>query len=110
MLALWTIQEKVAEEGFKKIIVCLNTNKFPIKAIPNRISLTETQLSAIVRVLIPVICVSVKRETAWLFEQRTWQYRSVHSNSISVTNCLGDHELVTKCLLQFLHLYNGNDI
>lgn len=114
MLTLWgkkkkKYQGKLAEEDFKKIIVCLTANIFPIKTTPNRISLIETQTSAIVMALIP-ICTFVKRGRMWQFEQGTWKYRSVHSNSISVTNCLGDHELVAKCLLQFLHLYNGNDI
>jgi len=99
MLALWTIHDKVAEEELKKRIVCQTTNKFPIRAIPNRISLTGTQPSATAGVLIPT-GTFVKRGTAWHFKQMHLKYRSGHSNSISVT----------KCLLQLLHLYNGNDI
>lgn len=109
MLTLWKKNHrKTCRRGFQKGN-CLTANIFPIKATPNRISLRETQPSAIVIALIPVSTFANRRRM-WWFEQGTWKYRPVHSNSISLINCLGDHELVTKCLLQFLHLYNGNDI
>lgn len=45
MLALSSIQEKGAEDGFKKIILCLTANNSPIKAIHNNISLTSSACS-----------------------------------------------------------------
>lgn len=45
VLALLSVQGKVAKEGLKKIIICLTTNEFPIKATPNEISLTSSALS-----------------------------------------------------------------